>query len=452
MPSVRTLVASAVVSSLCVAAGCTTSDNRPAEPPSASAADPASPTRQQVDLRFAVYGDPPLLDAYAELAEAFERRNPQVDVEVTTAPNAARALGELRAGFGEPTSPDVFLADRKWLPSLLAGARVRPVDVLLEERGLDFGDRYQRDGLEAFSADSALQCMPHDVSPVVVYYNQRLVNPARLVEEPGDDPPTARTGWSFEQFSRAARQASRGPALGVHLDPDLETLAPFIWSGGGDLVDDQEAPTSLTLSEGDTRAALERVLTLVRDPDVTPTSRQLSWPAAVNRFKRGKLAMIFGTRALTPELRDAPRLDFEAFPLPSLGGYSTISTVNGYCISTQSDHVGAAADFIAFAVGRVGARITSRSGYVVPSNVEVAQSRAFKQPARQPKNAFLFSTGTRLADEVPLVAPWPRVVQTTRPLLKEMFYAPVINLDSLLAQADRRSQTILAPAVPPEEN
>ena len=40
---------------------------------------------------------------------------------------------------------------------------------------MDFGDGYTRNGLEAFSVDAALQCMPLDVSPLVVYFNPRLI-------------------------------------------------------------------------------------------------------------------------------------------------------------------------------------------------------------------------------------------------------------------------------------
>ena len=54
---------------------------------------------------------------------------------------------------------------------------MQPVDELLEQRGVQFGDNYQRIGLEAFAADSALQCMPNDVSPYVVFYNKRLLAP-----------------------------------------------------------------------------------------------------------------------------------------------------------------------------------------------------------------------------------------------------------------------------------
>ncbi len=79
-----------------------------------------------------------------------------------------------------------------------------PVDQLLEERGVEFGDSYQRLGLEALSAEQALQCMPYDVSPLVVFYNPGLVPFRRLIET-GDSPLTPMTGWTWEQFARAGR-------------------------------------------------------------------------------------------------------------------------------------------------------------------------------------------------------------------------------------------------------
>jgi len=398
-----------------------------------------------VTLRFAVYGDKELVASYTDLAEAFTRRNPLVAVKVEQARNAASARDDLAEGFATRKAPDVFLTAQQELPGLLADGRVQPVDVLLEERGVDFGDGYQRDGLEAFSADEALQCMPHDVSPLVVYYNEDVFDPRSLVEEGGDEPPNAREGWSWELFATAARRIARDRAAGVHIEPDLEALAPFIWSAGGDIVDDLESPTSLTMSGGDTRGAVEEVLALLRDSGVTPTADELARQGAFARFSQGKLGMILGTRALVPDLRAAQGLDFEAFPLPSLGSFRTILSITGYCLSSGTSHVAAAADFIAFAVGREGATITSQSGHVVPSNVEVLHSPAFTQPGQQPRNAFLFGQGARQANETPFVAEWPQVVSQTSPLLERMFYAPVIDLESLLARLDVRSQVIFAP-------
>lgn len=444
-------LAAALVAALAAVVACTPGESRPGEPSTSSTADPTGATGEPVTLRFAVYGDEALVASYTELAEAFTRSNPRITVDVLAARDATAAQRDLQSTEADGLPPDVFLSASDQLPRLVSEARVQPVDTLLEDRGIEFGDGYQREGLEAFSADSALQCMPHDVSPLVVYYNERLLDPSQLVDDVTDPGPTARSGWSFDQFSLAARRIARGgTANGVHIEPDLEMLAPFIWSGGGDLVDDLEEPTSLALSGDDTRAVLEALLTLFRDQGVTPTRAQLSRKDAVQRFARGRLGMILGTRGVTPQLRAARGLDFEAFPLPNLGSYRTVSSITGYCISSTTSHVEEAADLVAFAAGREGASITSRSGYVVPANVTVVTSPAFTQPTRQPRNAFLFSETVRRADETPRVAGWPKVVRETRPLLEQMYYARVINLDVLLPQIDLRSQTILAPEEPPE--
>jgi len=204
----------------------------------------------------------------------------------------------------------------------------------------------------------------------------------------------------------------------------------------------------LTMSDGDTRTALEQVLTLVRDPEVTPTRSELTRQDAVTRFKKGRLGMILGTRALTPELRIKKRLNFEVMPLPSLGRYRTIASMNGYCISSQSDNVQVAADFIAFATGREGATITTRDGYVVPSNLKVALSPAFTQPHQRPKNSSVFNEGVRQSEPTPFIKEWPAVVKETQPLFERLVYSPVIDLDSLLEQIDLVSRPILSPEEP----
>jgi len=443
------LVVATTVAALCsTIAGCTSADSdTPVGSPSPSLSSSTSASPEPVTLRLAVYGNEASVASYDDLALAFHNNNPNVTVEIERAPDADAAFADLLVEYEAQDTPDVFLLDRRHLPALVEDRRVHPVDALLEERRVDFGDGFQRDALLAFSELSALQCMPNDVSPLVVYFNKDLLNLFSLVAS-DEDPPNAVDGWSWEQFSAAARKMSRGRIRGVYIEPKLETLAPFIASAGGEIVDDPQSPTTLLMSDEDTRAALEQVLTLVRDPEVTPTRTELERQDAVTRFKKGKLGMILGTRALTPELRAKESLNFEVMPLPSLGRYHTIASMNGYCISSQSDNVAVAADFLAFATGRVGATITSLDGYVVPSNVEVALSPAFTQPGRLPKNSSVFNEGVRQSDPTPFIKEWPAVLRATQPLLERLFYSPVIDLDTQLEQIDLISQPILSPEEP----
>src|SRR3954453_14535371 len=174
-------------------------------------------------------------------------------------PDAVTAKDRLEQGFTAGSAPDLFLTDQIRLPSLVAAQQVQPVDALLEQRGVQLGDHYERLGLEGVSSDSALQCMPNNVSPYVVLYNTRLLVPHRIAV-PGEDPPTVETGWLWDQFAAAAQQMSHGGVKVVYLAPRLTTLAPLIRSAGKDILDDPRAPTTLTLADGGTRSALEEIL------------------------------------------------------------------------------------------------------------------------------------------------------------------------------------------------
>lgn len=436
---------------LCAAvAGCTTTDpERRAADPSPTAASPSasSTPAKPVTLTLAVYGPEDSLDAYDDLAEAFVDDNPDVKVRVERHSSAEELLADVADG----DAPDVFLMDHQQLPALLEQELVQPVDALLEARTVDFGDGYQRSGLTAFSADAALQCMPHDVSPLVVYYNQELIDLEQLAAE-DEDPPNAVDGWNWETFTTAALMGARGRAHGLYVEPSLMSLAPFVWSRGGEIVDDVQDPTTLTFSDDETVEALELILPLLRDPAVTPNQAQLERMDAVTRFTEGRLGMIVGTRALTPGFRDSD-VDFEVMPLPRVSGrFRTVSDMTGYCISADTEHTEAAGDLLAFAVSREGAMITTSPGYVVPANLEVANSPVFIQGSRQPENSFIFNEGVRRTQPLPFTPQWSELNEAVDPSIHEMFNAPVIELQTLVEEIDTTSQQVLAPDEPVEQD
>jgi len=425
-----------------VTTACTTDPDPRSEPtPSPSA---TSSSAAPVTLRFAVYGDRPTLAAYRELAAAYEAEKPNVTVEIEAAPDRVTGEDRLDRAFTAGTAADVFLVDHQQMPKLLADDRVQPLDELMEERDILFGDNFQRLGLEAFAADSALQCMPNEVSPYVVLYNRRLMVPSRLVG-PDEEPPTPEEGWQWEQFVRAAEQMSKDGVKGVYLPPTLTTLLPLVRSDGEDLTDDPREPTTLTFSDDGARASLETILTLARDTRLTPTPAQLAREDAVTRFENGKIGMMIGTRALVPRLREKPGLNFDVFPLPKLGTARTVAEISGYCINKESKVIPDAADFVAFASGEKGAAITAESGAMVPANLAALHSDAFVDPGRFPHNTEVFSEAIRRADALPAVAGWSKVVSQTQPFIDRLFYAPVLDLDTLLPRIDEISATLLAP-------
>jgi multiple sugar transport system substrate-binding protein len=344
------------------------------------------------------------------------------------------------------------------LAALTEGDLLRPVDELLDERGVSFGDTYARDALEAFAVDNALTCIPYSVSPMVIYYNTDLIDFPTMVRRGLDapDPPegTLPTSWNFDQFTAAAQFATRPRrgTRGVYVEPSLAGLSPFIYAGGGKVFDDNRRPTSLAFSDDSTRSALSTTLTLLRNAQVTPTAAQLAKADAITLFEQGKLGMIAGYRNLVPRLRAAPGLNFDVMPMPSISRSATVGDVTGLCLSSQTEEVSAAANFLVSVLSTESVAEIVREGYTVPADVTVASSDDFLQPGEQPANASVFRTAVRRIEIPPLLESWAALEEAVAPTLRELVTYPVTlddaTLIALTEEIDAESQQVLLPPEP----
>lgn len=441
--SVRRSVASAValVAVAALAGGCT---SREQEPPQADPSPSASPTDDGT-LDFAVYGPKAVTDAYRALAEQWTSAHPETPVEVTAYDDRAQASAALAEQREAGEAPDLFLADRQDLGTLVQDEAVRRVDDLLAAREVDFGDGFSRVGLAAFSDQAALQCMPVDVSPLVVYYNPQLIELDQIAEE-GRAAITAERGWTISEFGRAAAQPRRPGVRGLYVAPTLEQIAPFVVSGGGQVVDDQVEPTTLTLSDDASRDSLERLLEVVRDPGLTFGQEAIERRSALARFKAGKLGMLLGYRDLTAELRRDPSLTFDVMPLPVLGSGATNARITGACISAGSSDEAGAADFLAALTSRSAQDALAATGYVMPANTDSLDDESFLQAGQRPLHSQVFLREVRDVQLLPATASWGELEDALSGALEDLFYEPVIDpLEDRLTAIDEASVPFLDP-------
>lgn len=411
-------------------------------PKSATVTTTANPTQVTV----AVYGPAPVTSAYTTLAKHFTQMHPTVAISVRSYATHEQAMRALARTLGTSRAPDIFLAGERDLGALEAKRANTRVDELLSERNIDFGDGYERVGLEAFSDNSALQCMPVDVSPMAVYYNTRLVHLAKL-RLPGQKVPNPDDGWRFQDFVTAAQQASRRGTKGVYVAPEVMQIAPFVFSGGGNVVDDTDMPTSLQLSSGASTKAMRQLLELVRNPEVTFSPRQLARKDALTRFKQGKLGMLLGFRDLLPELRKQKGLSLGVMPMPRIGGSATVANVSGLCVTPQAEKSGGVVgDVLAYLVGDKASEALAATGYITPANSDALHSDAFLQPNREPNGSNVFINQMRFVTLLPRSPVWAKVVKATDNRLYQLFYDPVIDpFDARLTTIDDVSKAILAP-------
>lgn len=396
------------------------------------------------ELTFGVFGTGPELAAYRSIVATYNR-TATVPVHLRTYADAAALQTDVVTGTD---APNVYLLPRSGLADVMAAHRNRPVQDLLSDRGISLGDDYSRDAVTAFSADDDLQCMPYTVSPMVIYYNTDLIDLDAMRRRGMNVPPVDRSSFSLDEFRVLARYASRDGDAGLAIDPTLRGLAPFVYSGGGQVFDSTTTPASLALGQGGSVNALRSTLEILRDARLTLTSTQLDAHSAVEWFERGRVGMIAGFRGLVPQLRRTQGLHFDVLPMPAIGSSRTIGELTGACLLTRHrDQLSAAADFLAYLVGDRAMTTLAKVGSVQPADLRVAYSGAFQQPNQQPAHASVFTETLRNIVAPPLGVPWDALETLVDSDLKALMYQPgdLGDLGQRLDAIDLASERILGP-------
>lgn len=378
-------------------------------------------------LSFVLFGDPTETAGYQTLVTEFEAANPDVTVEISPTATQDELLARLTTAFAGGQPPDVFLVNFRSYGQFAEDGVIDPVGPRLASSGAIAPDEYAPVALDAFRYDGEeLTCMPQNLSSLVVYYNQDLFARA------GVDQPAA--GWTWGDFLATAEALTRGDVYGLGTDPQLIRVAPFVWSAGGEVVDDQRAPTTLTVDRGAAREGLDFFLDLQLVHGVVPSDRDEQAEDAESRFLGGRLGMYLGSRRSVPSFRevDAFAWDVASLPVAPGGEPATMLHSDAYCLAgAPATHQDEAWRFVEFAMGRRGQEILAETGRTVPSRIDVAQSGDFLEPDRPPASSEVFLTGIDTIRATPQVAAWAQVENEADRILEDVFYGRVDREDGV---------------------
>lgn len=382
---------------------------------------------EQTDLRVQVSGEPEETAVYGAVVNAFEKDHPSIDVNLVEVADKDDHLTRLTSSFAGGDPPDVFLVNYREYSQFVTRGGVEPIGPFLDDAGVDL-DAYYPQPVEAFTYDGTLQCMPQNISSLVVYYNRALFKDAGMPRPP--------ESWNWDEFRTTALALTEGDVDGLGIEPNIIRIAPFVWSNGGEIVNDLESPSRFTLDEPVAREALEFVVSLVREDQVVPTATEIEAQDLETRFATGKLAMLLSSRRDTPVFREVARLDWDVAPLPVRDEPAGILHSDAYCMAAPSDEHSAAFEFIAFATGTAGQTITSLGGRTVPSLEKVATSGAFLDPTQPPRHSRVFLDGIPHIRRTPVLATWPEIEDLSEQVLTDLFYLDGYTIDDALSDLD----------------
>jgi multiple sugar transport system substrate-binding protein len=396
------------------------------------------------DIRFLVFGEPEELRAFREVVRRFHEVEPAIRVQLVEASDRDDLLARLSTSFAGGSPPDVFLLNYRFYGQFAARGVLEPIEERLRESDALAQDDFYDEALDAFRFGGTLTCLPQNVSSLVVYYNRDLFRAAGVAEPEPD--------WTWKDMVAKAVALTRDEdrdgnvdRYGLGVEPTLIRIAPFVWSNGGELVDDEERPTRFTLDTPRAREALDAFFDLRRVHLAVPTEAEVTAEDEESQFVNGRIAMVLSSRRVTPTFRTIGAFDWDVAPLPRHRQPAGILHSDAYCLTKASRNKDAAWRFTEFALGPEGQRITARSGRTVPSLVEVSQSPAFLDPRAKPANSRVFLDGIRHVRRTPSISTWPEIEDAAEPILEGGLYEGVPTAE-VVQQLDEATREIFARA------
>lgn len=383
--------------------------------------DDGDATSDSTTVQLLLFGGPEETAGYQAMLDEFEASQDEVRVQLTPVAKQDDLLAKLATGFAAGDPPDVFLVNfRKYGQFAELGA-LREVQPYLDESEVLSESDFVEPPLEAFRFDGTnLTCQPQNVSNLVVYWNKDLF------DDLGVEAP--KEGWSWEDFLATAKALTTDDTFGLGTEPSLIRIAPFIWSNGGEVVDDEQDPTRLTMADdGPAREALDWFLDLSLVHGVTPPDAEEQSEEAEARFLRGGLGMYLNSRKSVPSLRTIEGFEWDVAPLPVAPGGTPVTMLHSdaYCISEGTGHEDQAWSLIEFAMSQRGQEILAESGRTVPSRIDVLDSPAFLDPSEPPATSEVFADNARIARATPHTATWSSVEGAADDILESIFYGRI---------------------------
>jgi multiple sugar transport system substrate-binding protein len=399
-------------------------------------------------VSFLVFGDPEELQAFRDVAAAYEQETGH-GVKLVEASDRSDLITRLSTSIAGGSPPDLFLMNYRFYGQFAAKGAIEPLTGRLEDSDILSADAFYQAPLRAFRWRGEQLCLPQNTSSLVVYYNRDLFERYGV--------PEPRAGWTWNEMLGVATSLTRdangrqiragdpdaggatAAVYGLGVEPSLIRIAPFVWSNGGSLVDDDTRPSRFTLDTPAAQEALRAFLELRTVYGVIPSDVEVEATDDETRFANGGLAMILQSRRSTPLFRTITEFEWDVAPLPRWREDAGILHSDAYCIPAGSKHKDAAWTFVEFALGPEGQRIAARTGRTVPSLIEVAESEAFLDPTQPPQHAQVFLDAIPRLRAVPTISTWPEIEDAAEPILENGLYhgQPAENVARRLDAATR---------------
>jgi multiple sugar transport system substrate-binding protein len=404
-------------------------------------------------VRLLVFGSPDELAAYRTLVDSYREVAPDESVKLVEASDRGDLIARLGTSIAGGDPPELFLMNYRYYGQFAAKDAIEPLDERIAGSTSVRPDAYYPAAMDAFRWGGKQLCLPQNVSSLVVYFNRDMFGKYGVPEPKAD--------WTWNDLVATAVALTRdargvpvsgaenegGPrrvaVYGLGIEPSMIRLAPFVWSNGGDIVDNPARPTRLTIDTPPAREALKNLVELRLAYGVVPTDEEVEAEDDESRFANGRLAMLMSSRRVTTALRSITAFDWDVAALPTYGTTAGILHSDAYCMTRAAKNSDGAWRFMEYAMSPQGQKAIAATGRTVPSHIETSRSAAFLDPAKPPRSARVFLDAVPTIRALPTISTWPEIEDVTGGILENAFYRGD-PLDRVVRELDVQTRPLFA--------
>jgi multiple sugar transport system substrate-binding protein len=336
-------------------------------------------------IRFTTWGSPASNEVFQKVVDEFERRNPDIRVELMMLPwkqYHRKILTMLAAG----SKLDFMRLANSYFPRFVENKALFPLDDFIERdrKQIDIDDFYPM-ALRGCQAEGNFYGLPLDVVGWAIYYNRRLFDLKGL--------PYPNESWTWDEFIRVAKELTEdlnGDGIidryGAYVKFKMGVIELLAGQSGAMILDRHNRECLFDSPEG--RAVIQLFYDLmVRYSVVPPVEAR----AGQDVFAAQTVAMALLMRGMVTQYRQCLAFDWDVAPVPKWPGKEPRALIvggfNPWVISRNTELPEASWRFLKFFTGKEALTEMVKTGRFVPARKSVAQSPAFLETSPPDNNA-----------------------------------------------------------------
>lgn len=369
-------------------------------------------------LKIAIWGGTDEIDVINKLVNEWQKNHPEIIAKVEHTP-AGSYTNKLLIRIAGGTAPDVMFVEGNIFVNFFAIDAFMDLTAFIKNDSEFELSNFFPEGLERFTRNGKVYCIPRDVAPFAcVYYNKKSFD-EQGVPYPSDD-------WTWEDLLEKAQKLTK-------ILPDGKvgrygfygwTWQNFIYSNGGNIVDNVENPKMFTMTGERAVDGLQFYADLINKYKVSPSPMTLGdlGMGAQQLFMSEKLAMYQSGYWESNVFRGIKDFEWDVvmFPKGPAGIRKFGTGGSGYCILKTTKHPELAWEIVKLLTGEKAQIALAGIGLTQPAIESIAKGSYFAESQALPKNKAMLNNAIKYVVYEPFHPKWREI--------NELYLAPELDL------------------------